>query len=161
MERRFEAVLKAMKENGIRDPFHLIGGLLAMLQDQHSHTKGFNYEGTLHDGLDGTTGRHATTLPESLANYSRVIGAMALHNAENGRKHGQLNMDALEYHGRTLKALADLLEYYLPSWNAAGSELEESVRRLHRQLERQKGNPEADPDENKPDADPPTPPKRF
>lgn len=154
MERWLEAVQRVMAENQLENPYQLIWGFLVLLKQQHEMAQVVTTKAPYNDGLDHMTGQHANTFAESLEYYARMWSGVSLHNSENNRKHGK-NGDGAEEQGRAWKALADLLAYYRPIWNAGASVMEENVRRTHRDIRRRKGLSEL-PDAADPDQYPPT-----
>lgn len=121
-----EAVLKAMNDRGFIDPYQLIAALLYALREQHRQSVLSDKGGEYRDGLDGYTGQHATTVAESVGNLLHAFGTANLSGADLEQDKGNIvKSNHMDWVGRGQAALADLLDHYLPVWNAEGMEARE------------------------------------
>lgn len=139
MERWQQAVDQTMADNGLPHPWFLVLAFLELLE--HDHTQRVaSGDKTFSDGLAGLTRERATSLAESIRNYARLCSAMNLHNAKidreaasRGGEHqsGYLaRAERTQHSGQLLKALADMLDHFIPLWNAQGHDTKQGFKTL-------------------------------
>lgn len=129
------AIKTAGEKYGVADTTDLLAALLHLLRYQHETSVGYGATSNYNDGLDHLTGQHSTTLAESLAAFAKMYASMMQHNATARRNSGDVqNADSMEEYVVRLRAMLSVLEYFIPVWNFKGTDTQQGIERVEREL---------------------------
>lgn len=117
MNLRSDAALTAMMRRGVSDPYQLLDALLHALREDHLRS-------ALPAPAAGVrTGPGAATLAERVDHCLRCVGRANLSAADQAAAADRpWEADRLRWVGQGQAALADLLDYCLPGWDAERAE---------------------------------------
>jgi hypothetical protein len=132
----YEKIQEITAKHGFANPGEMIIPFLEMLRSDQTLGSG----GTprpFHDGLDSLTGDHANSIAESICNLARVTAAAHAHNARNASSRDPEQARTLAFYASRLQALCEILDYFIPAWNAQGKMGAERVRDIVKKSRKQ------------------------